>query len=69
MFFEDGGAERRRTGEPPVPLDPTGRRKRAISIRNGYYFNNLLTGGFPCNCQCFSFIPILVSSKSGTVII
>jgi hypothetical protein len=34
--FEDGGAERRRTGESHGPLDPAGRRKWAISIRNGY---------------------------------
>jgi hypothetical protein len=35
MFFEDGGVERRRTGESPVPLDPAGRRKGGFSIRNG----------------------------------
>jgi hypothetical protein len=31
MFFEDGGAERRRTGGSPVPLDPAGRRKRGAT--------------------------------------
>jgi hypothetical protein len=36
MFFEDGGAERRRTGESHGRLDPARRRKWAFSIRNGY---------------------------------
>jgi hypothetical protein len=40
MFLEAGGAERRRTGESPVPLDPTGRRKSAILIRNWYDISN-----------------------------
>jgi hypothetical protein len=41
MFFEDGGAERRRTGEPPVPRDPAGRLKGAISIHKWYQTKNV----------------------------